>query len=938
MASARRPSEGRHFPEFRFTGRWRGYQQRLVDELEQHLDDRRLHVVAAPGAGKTVIGLEVLRRLGRPALVLSPTLAIRDQWLSRLRGMFASDAPDWLAGAGSDLAEPGWLVSSTYQSLHSALGGRDANDEDEEAEEDGEATAGEAQARVPDLIGRLKRAGIATLVLDEAHHLRRAWWESLQKLVVALQAASPDFHIVSLTATPPYDVEEAEWARYHAICGPIDAEISIPELVRQGDLCPHQDFVHFSFPRPAEVGAFATFSAEVAALVERWLADPALAAWVAEHPWLTETADCADEILDRPEVLGALLGIAQAHSLPGTRPAFELIGALPGTAPAPTGRTLAPLFQAMLDDRAGAPVPAELQARLATELRAIGAVWRGRVRMQKDEQLARALAGSAGKMDSAIEIARAELAALGSGLRMVILADYIRAEALRRPDDTSSDRLGAGPIFRRLIAAGLAQEMDAALVTGTTMVVPARLEATLRDTADDLGLAAGDVSLRPLPQLSGWLLFDLPQPRRAARLQVVTRLFEAGALRCLVGTASLLGEGWDAPSLNSLVLATSVKTYMLSNQMRGRAIRRHPRQPDKTAAIWHLATIIPPDMTLAQEERRRWEKLLAQPQRPVAYGVLEVEPGVLGRDARLLAQRFKAFAGVTHQPPYQVLGSISRLGVRHHTWTPATVAEVNREMLARAADRPQIATAWREAVGGALRMTRPRIGVKSGPPPGALSYIWSMGAAALLAPLAVWVLYALNALRGMRPVGAETALLIALAAFLLGVFWNWRRIWRLIAAGSPGRHLREIGRCLLDALAAADQLHTPRAQLSVTVLPLSRRGPQHCSVKGGTQHDEATFAEAMAEFLEPMQNPKHILVRQGGRWPLVRKDYHAVPAAISADEHALAILQAAWERRIGPCEIHGTRSREGRQLLLRARARAYSGAFVPAAEQLTIWQ
>ncbi len=39
-------------PAFRFAGTWRGYQQRLIDELDRHLDDRRLHVVAAPGAGK----------------------------------------------------------------------------------------------------------------------------------------------------------------------------------------------------------------------------------------------------------------------------------------------------------------------------------------------------------------------------------------------------------------------------------------------------------------------------------------------------------------------------------------------------------------------------------------------------------------------------------------------------------------------------------------------------------------------------------------------------------------------------------------------------------------------------------------------------------------------------------------------------------------------
>ncbi|MGL3819368.1 DEAD/DEAH box helicase family protein [Sphingopyxis sp. R3-92] len=55
-----------------FTGGWRGYQARVLDEMESHFGDRRLHVVAAPGAGKTVLGLEIIRRIGRPALVFLP--------------------------------------------------------------------------------------------------------------------------------------------------------------------------------------------------------------------------------------------------------------------------------------------------------------------------------------------------------------------------------------------------------------------------------------------------------------------------------------------------------------------------------------------------------------------------------------------------------------------------------------------------------------------------------------------------------------------------------------------------------------------------------------------------------------------------------------------------------------------------------------------------
>lgn len=48
------------FETLTFRYRWRPYQQRVLDAIDQHLDDARLHIVAAPGAGKTTLGLEGL--------------------------------------------------------------------------------------------------------------------------------------------------------------------------------------------------------------------------------------------------------------------------------------------------------------------------------------------------------------------------------------------------------------------------------------------------------------------------------------------------------------------------------------------------------------------------------------------------------------------------------------------------------------------------------------------------------------------------------------------------------------------------------------------------------------------------------------------------------------------------------------------------------------
>ena len=43
------------------------------------------------------------------------------------------------------------------------------------------------------------------------------------------------------------------------MCGEIDEEITIPELVKEGSLCPHQDYVYFNYPTTAETKEIQNF-------------------------------------------------------------------------------------------------------------------------------------------------------------------------------------------------------------------------------------------------------------------------------------------------------------------------------------------------------------------------------------------------------------------------------------------------------------------------------------------------------------------------------------------------------------------------------------------------------------------------------------------------------------------------------------------------------
>src|SRR5258708_26784265 len=94
-----------------FSGTWRGYQQHALEAFEagRKRGQQQTHIVAPPGSGKTLLGLELPRRLGARALVLAPNTAVQAQWL-RAAGAFGAGP----AVAAADPSAP--IARLTYQS------------------------------------------------------------------------------------------------------------------------------------------------------------------------------------------------------------------------------------------------------------------------------------------------------------------------------------------------------------------------------------------------------------------------------------------------------------------------------------------------------------------------------------------------------------------------------------------------------------------------------------------------------------------------------------------------------------------------------------------------------------------------------------------------------------------------------------------------------
>lgn len=80
--------DGHPLAKLRFHGEWRHYQRLALEAFERDRERgrRHTHVVAPPGSGKTLMGIEMVSCIGRRAVVLAPNSAVQSVWLLGVSG------------------------------------------------------------------------------------------------------------------------------------------------------------------------------------------------------------------------------------------------------------------------------------------------------------------------------------------------------------------------------------------------------------------------------------------------------------------------------------------------------------------------------------------------------------------------------------------------------------------------------------------------------------------------------------------------------------------------------------------------------------------------------------------------------------------------------------------------------------------------------------
>lgn len=853
---------------------WRSYQARILAELDYHLKNRHLHLVAPPGSGKTVLGLEVMLRLDEPTLIIAPTLAIRNQWIERFVESFlqVSQQPDWIS---TDLRNPSTVTVTTYQTLHSVLKG-----EDLEA-----------------FFAAFDAVNFKTIILDEAHHLRTSWWQS----AITFRDRLEEPNIVALTATPPYDVGQREWNNYIQLCGPIDEEIYVPELIREGDLCPHQDYVYASVPSPEEAGMIAQFHRSVDALVGHLLSNQEFLELLEGHPWIQTPEECMDELLGSPAYYSSLLLFLRNAGSEGWQMGLEIIGGDEKNIPEFSLVWLEELLNGLLykDSYYDGDHPVLKPVRL--ELSRIGAIERRTVSLRSSHTIQQTLVKSVTKLKSIEEIVSFETGQLGSSLRQVILTDYIHKEDLPTTVDDEKPlvRLGVAPIFERLRRT-VGSDTRLGVLTGSLIIIPATAWPTLADLALNSGVELSSV---PLVQDEEYLQIDVGSNRQKVT-SLMTEVFTRGEIQVLIGTAALLGEGWDAPAINSLVIASTVGSYMLSNQMRGRAIRAQTGNPDKTAAIWHLVCIQP-----------------------------VMEAG--GPDQIALERRFHSLIGLDAELP-RISSGIERLHLAKNPDSGSIVELQNHTTLQRAMNRTSLRRRWQQAVGNAERGERKEELVtkrKRVPKP----FVYAATVKSLVIVGAAVFFETAREIMGPFPFNISKERL--LIAFLVGIVLASPYLWK---SGKAMIRHRSLERSMIQAATAVytTLFHAGLLSIPLTENRIRTEGGESvsCSLDQGTIHEQTIFLKAMQELLDPIENPRYLLVRKSKLLFIQRRDFHSVPEEIGRKKEYAEFFLKEWNHHVDHASLTYTRTPEGRKELLVARLAAMSAIFLDKSERMSVWR
>ena len=898
------------FGNIHFSGKLRPSQEAASEVIRPQLnnDETRLHIVAPPGSGKTILGLYVWADLvKKPALVLSPNSAIQAQWAARTSLFDLDGKEDYIS---TDPKKPGLLTSLTYQSITApSKGGEDIEKQalmiwSEKLISEGEAhdyesckawqldlkernldyyqaRLGTYRKKVRDVIAkegnalsilgesakqnldRLKGIGIGLIILDECHHLMHHWGRILSEVKELF--GNPI--VLGLTATPPVpeDFDDDDANRYDEFFGPVDYEVPVPALVREANLAPYQDLCYFVRPDAKELQYIAGVDSEFEELlIELRRKDTSrdsdrvsdLDSWLLQS--LTERKSPGGKTMDWKEFYRKNTAFADdarrflqsnKNRLPSDIPEISMDSNDESWTRISMLRTVLDRYVRHGLRRSKDSEDHKISDSVVSRLRLLGIQITETGSRPCASPVGRVMAYSSSKISALNQIFSTEINALGDKMRAVIVTDFEKTSATTLVDGILDDEAGGAiAVFRAMVSHPEGDSLDPVLMTGSTVLV------------DD------DLFERFISRAKNWILekeLDIKlednihhgfheihgrgkdwAPRYYSLM--ITEFFQEGLTKCLIGTRGLLGEGWDASRINVLVDMTTVTTSMSINQLRGRSIRLDSTWDDKVANNWDIVCLAE-EFTKGFDDYDRFKRKHKQ-----LYGVCD--DGTIEK-------------GVGHV--HAAFNDAKPEGVNEG------MALFNEEMLKRASNRSHVRN------------------------------LWGIGL-----PFDVKSSSAVEAKMGTGFSGG----------FKFGVN---KKPW------TDESLMLEISKVIIDTLRELGEIDR-----DCKVAGGSRGGGWlRYHLEHATEDDAAIFTKSLEEILGPLDNPRYIISRPAmhmrDTWlskllpevvgKFLKKSvrsvqmYHMIPSITANTKERAEIFQKHWNYYIGKSEITYCRNDDGKQ-------------------------
>ena len=824
------------FPDnIRFQGTLRPAQKRVIDGIVAKSEtQRRVCVVAAPGCGRHGIGLETIRRLGEPALIMSPSTQTADDWKDCFTKEYLPEGEDAKKWVSRDASVKAPLISVTYQALHAVL-----------------------NSKKP-LANWLKTAKIGTVLLDDPHHLRPEYW----KVVEEIRKDVPSAVFVTLFSADPEDSNALERDRIFRICGGVEDRITAPELVREGTVVPYQDYVYLCRPEGERAEKMAEWENLRSYYADYLAHDKGFASLMQANLNLENVRAFSDVFRDHPKYFLTLMSCLKENGLPLPDPMPELLAGV--TLPKMDADAVELLLEGYLDfDKDAYNGTDEYRKVLIETLKESGLYSKNKLDFRHQTETEKLYAAGADKFPVIKKVLETEKATLGADFKALILTESIKKElssVIGNAEKELND-IGTVTVFEYLRRE--APELRLGAITSTFVAVPADTVALLEEQLK--------FTKRELP-VEEYVQLQFSSTALKEGYALVEKLLADGQIDVIVSTHQMAADTLRCPAYNTVIFADSPGTSAQFSLIRGMAMQKDEACANKSVHFWHLLMV---DEDGRSEEKNKFLRFSDSWMAPsLGYGAggdagrvgsasakegashgnagsASAKEGASHGDAgKVLCMGSERFAEIGGMPSsYSLFGEKPELGEK--AMTAQEIKGWNEEMLRLASDRHALWTDWNSAMKGRRSLEKiemvevsQEVFKKTQEEKDTDKKIYLSAAGIVLILVEYFVTGLLKSLVGPW----IAALLYGIALFGLGILFYQNIQGRKDRFGKKDRILR-MAQTVLEALQDHGEIVDDTVEINMEELSETHF---KFNLVGGTTEERTVFADTLAEAFGPV--------------------------------------------------------------------------------------